>query len=143
LQIHGEAERIAATQQIIAQQLNVRQAEELARKYNQAALQLGVDRRGGASRVQSPETRWLEEEFTRAVEMKARLQRTVKGKGSLTLFFTNEQQLQVLYERLVGASRALGNGHDAYDLAMSGAGALDGLLENPYGDGYNGEGGEQ
>ncbi len=73
--------------------------------------------------------------------MKARLQRTVKGKGSLTLFFTNEQQLQTLYERLVGAARALSNGHDAYSFAMNGGDTLEGLLENPYGDSY--EGGEQ
>src|SRR5262249_60894132 len=106
-----------------------------ARRYNEAALRLATDRRGGASRVQSPETRFLEEEFTRAIEMKARLQRTVKGKGSLTLFFTNEQQLQTLYERLVGGSRALGNGHDAYELGMNGAGTLEGLLEDPYGEG--------
>ena len=87
-------------------------------------------------RAQSPETRLLEEEFTRAIEMKARLQRTVKGKGSLTLFFTNEQQLQTLYERLVGAARALSNGHDAYHTDT-----LEGLLGNPYGDSY--EGGDQ
>jgi ParB family transcriptional regulator, chromosome partitioning protein len=138
LQISGEAERIAAMKQIIAQNMSVRQAEELARRYNEAALRLATDRRGGATRVQSPETHFLEEEFTRAIEMKARLQRTVKGKGSLTLFFTNEQQLQMLYERLVGASRALSNGHDAYDLAMNGADALEGLLENPYADSSEG-----
>src|SRR5262249_47586016 len=134
LQINGEAERIAVANLIVAKEMSVRQAEELARQYNQAALQLGTDRRGGATRPQSPETRFLEEEFTRAVEMKARLQRTVKGKGSLTLFFTNEQQLQTLYERLVGGSRSLGNGDDAYELGMSGAGTLEGLLEDPYGD---------
>jgi ParB family chromosome partitioning protein len=143
LQIHGEAERIAAAQQIIAQNLTVRVAEELARKYNQAVLQLGTDRRGGAARAQSPETRFLEEEFTRAVEMKVRLQRTVKGKGSLTLFFTNEQQLQTLYERLVGMARALSDGHDAYDLGMDGADTLEGVLEHPYGYDGDGESGER
>ena len=34
--------------------------------------------------------------------MKARLQRSTKGKGTLTLYFTNEDQLQTLYSRLVG-----------------------------------------
>ena len=102
LQINGDAERILATKQIIAQMMSVRQAEELARRYNEAALKLTPDRRGGRVRQQSYETRALEEEFTRAIEMKARLQRSTKGRGSLTLYFTNDDQLQHLYERLVG-----------------------------------------
>ena len=116
LQINGEAERIAAMKHIISQRLSVRGAEELARRYNEAALRLSADRRGGATRAQSPETRFLEEEFTRAIEMKVRLQRTTRGKGQLTLYFTNDQQLETLYSRLVGASRAGQNGHDAYAL---------------------------
>jgi ParB family chromosome partitioning protein len=102
LQINGDAERILATKQIIAQMMSVRQAEELARRYNEAALKLTPERRGGRVRQQSYETRALEEEFTRAVEMKARLHRSTKGRGSLTLFFTNDDQLERLYERLVG-----------------------------------------
>ena len=42
--------------------------------------------------------------------MKARLQRSNQGKGSLTLYFNNDEQLQTLYERLVGAERAQLNG---------------------------------
>jgi ParB family chromosome partitioning protein len=102
----GDAERIHAMQFIVANKLTVRQAEDYAKKYNEATLRLTPDRRGGGPRAQSIETRTLEEEFTRAIEMKARLQRTTRGKGSLTLYFTNEQQLQVLYERLVSAGAA-------------------------------------
>jgi ParB family chromosome partitioning protein len=97
----GDADRIQAMQYIIANKLTVRDAEEYARRHNEAALRLAPDRRGGSPRPQSMETRALEQEFTRAVEMKARLQRSTKGKGSLTLYFTNEQQLQILYQRLV------------------------------------------
>jgi ParB family chromosome partitioning protein len=99
----GDAERIHAMQYIIANKLTVRQAEEYAKKYNEAALRLMPDRHGSAPRAQSVETRTLEQEFTRAIEMKVRLQRTTRGKGSLTLYFTNEQQLQLLYERIVRA----------------------------------------
>jgi ParB family chromosome partitioning protein len=101
LSITGEAERINATRQIIAQRMSVRAAEELARRYNEAALRLTPDRRGARVTQQSYETRALEEEFTRAIELKARLQRNTKGKGSLTLYFTNEEQLQALYDRIV------------------------------------------
>jgi ParB family transcriptional regulator, chromosome partitioning protein len=127
LQINGDAERIHATKQIIARRESVRGAEELARRYNEASLRLTPDRHGGKERTQNYETRVLEEEFTRAVQMKVRLQRTTKGKGSLTLFFTNEEQLQLLYQWLVQQQRQQGldamagllsaNGFDLSDLA--------------------------
>lgn len=116
LQINGDAARINAMKQIIAQGMSVRQAEELARRYNERALGLANDRRGSVTRTQSTETRTLEEEFTRAIEMKVRLQRTTRGKGQLTLYFTNNEQLQTLYSRLVGVTRAEQNGHDIYAL---------------------------
>jgi ParB family chromosome partitioning protein len=116
LQINGDAARINAMKMIIAQGMSVRQAEELARRMNERALGVANDRRGSVTRTQSGETRALEEEFTRAVEMKVRLQRTTRGKGQITLYFTNDQQLETLYSRLVGAARAGQNGHDAYAL---------------------------
>lgn len=135
LQITDESERVNATKLIITQVMSVRAAEELARRVNAASLSLTPDRRGSATRAQSFETQHLEQEFIRAIEMKARLQRSTKGKGSLTLYFTNEQQLQTLYDRLVGqpypgfANGASQNGanHDSYDL-----GSLDsmGLLDD-------------
>ena len=124
--IPGDGERIHATKQIIAQKMNVRQAEELARRYAEASVLLTPDRRGGKVRPQNYETRVLEEEFTRAVQMKVRLQRTTKGKGALTLYFTSEDQLQLLYQWLVAARDAAGGlnggaglygGLDAVDLS--------------------------
>jgi len=115
LMVNGDAERIALKNQIVAQKLSVRQAEELARRYNAASIRLTADRRGGNARAQSMETQALEHEFTRAIEMKVRLQRSTKGKGSLTLFFTNEQQLHVLYQRLV-ASGQLAEGEYGFGL---------------------------
>lgn len=102
LQINGEEARIDAMKLIVSQGYSVRGAEELARRVNAATLSLPQDRRGGAARPQSYDTQQLEQEFIRAIEMKARLQRSTKGKGSLTLYFTNEEQLQTLYDRLVG-----------------------------------------
>ncbi len=110
LQINGEEARIDAMKLIVSQGYSVRGAEELARRVNAAALSLPQDRRGGAARPQSYDTQQLEQEFIRAIEMKARLQRSTKGKGSLTLYFTNEEQLQTLYDRLVGRSYPGGSG---------------------------------
>jgi ParB family transcriptional regulator, chromosome partitioning protein len=135
LMISGEAERIALKNQIIAQHLSVRQAEELARRYNQAALQLTAeDRKGGGARPQSIETRMLEEEFTRAIEMKARLQRSTRGKGSLTLYFTSPQQLELLYQRIVGQP-----GQGIVSFAESEADAND-VINDPWGARFDDEG---
>ncbi|MBF6591523.1 MAG: ParB/RepB/Spo0J family partition protein [Ktedonobacterales bacterium] len=130
LQIVGDAERMDAAKLIIAQRMSVRQAEELARRYNQAALRLTPDRRGGAGHQQSFEIRALEEEFTRAIEMKVRLQRNTRGKGSLTLYFANEDQLQTLYDRLVAARQAM-NGQGALD--FDGADAPNGPFDRVFG----------
>jgi ParB family chromosome partitioning protein len=129
LQVPGDAERITLTRQIVDQLMSVRQAEELARRYNEIALGPTADRRGGRQQQQSYDTRQLEEEFIRAVEMKVKLLRSTKGKGSLTLYFTNEDQLSRLYERLVGSS-----GDSPVD-ALSGNGSghvLDSLLGTGY-----------
>jgi len=125
LTVNGEAERIALTKQIIAQNLNVRQAEEMARRYNEASLRLTPDRRGARVRSQSYETKALEEEFMRALEMKARLQRSTKGKGSLTLYFSNDEQLQRIYSIVVGHGQPAGLSADAD--GMSGTYDLDNL----------------
>jgi hypothetical protein len=69
--------------------------------------------------------------------MKARLQRTTKGKGSLTIYFTNEEQLQALYERLVGSAPSYGangsgssNGSAAYDFDSGSLDSLGDLLDD-------------
>ena len=84
----------------------------------------------------SYETRALEEEFTRSIELKVRLQRNAKGKGSLTLYFTNEEQLQAIYDRIVlhgipadqpimSGSNGSGNGSLGYGLGESSESLLD------------------
>jgi ParB family transcriptional regulator, chromosome partitioning protein len=133
----GDAERIHAMQYIVAKKLTVREAEDHAKKYNDATLRLTPDRRGGSPRVQSLETRALQDEFTRAIEMKARLQRSTRGKGSLTVYFTNEQQLQLLYQRLVAAGEASG-----FDFSAGGGlSAMDDMIQNGFDRDYRGHGG--
>jgi ParB family chromosome partitioning protein len=143
LQINGEDERIQAAQQIIAQEMSVRAAEELARRYNEASMLLTADRRGGKSRPQSYETKALEDEFTRAVQLKVRLQRTTRGKGSLTLYFSNEEQLQLLYQWLVanspGGQQALPEPAYAIDaIDLNELASINGALGNGPTHGTNG-----
>jgi ParB family chromosome partitioning protein len=108
LGVSGEYERIEFAKQIIAQLMSVRQAEEMAKGLKAIALGPTADKHGGRAVQQSYDTRQLQEEFMRAIEMKVKLLRTTKGKGSLTLYFTNEDQLNRLYDILVG------EGHDGF-----------------------------
>lgn len=139
LQVNGEENQIALTKQIIAQTMSVREAEEMARRYNQAALRLTPDRHGGRVRAQSWETQQLENEFMHATEMKVRLQRSTKGRGSITMFFTNEEQLQILYERLVAASRTTplltgvsGNGNGSLGYSITPVDGVDTLMDEAF-----------
>ncbi len=92
-------DQIRLMNQIIGQGLTVREAEEAARGYKEAGLRLGQDRKG--SRRDSPDLRQLEEEFTRAIALRVALRRTKEGAGSLTISFSNENELNMLYELLV------------------------------------------
>jgi ParB family chromosome partitioning protein len=135
LQVVGDAERIELAKLIVAQRMSVRQAEETARRFNEAAIRLTPDRRGSAATRRTVEIEALEEEFRRAVEMKVRLMRNARGKGSLTLYFNNEDQLQTLYERLVAAQRAAaGQGGFTGDGDLMSA-----LLDQPYSIAFGGD----
>ena len=92
-------DQIHLMNQIISLSLTVRQAEDAARNMKDAALRLVSDRKG--SKHGSPDTRALEEEFLRAISMKVALKRTPKGSGTLTITFSNEDELNALYELLV------------------------------------------
>lgn len=142
LSIPDDDQRIQATNQIIAQGLSVREAEELARRHHQKSLLLTPDRRGGKARPQSYETKLLEDEFTRAVQLKVRLQRTTKGKGSLTLYFANEEQLQLLYQWLVAANAAQGgSGSMSGGIDINALAGMHAALSNGSTNGANGANG--
>jgi ParB family chromosome partitioning protein len=79
---------------IIAQNLSVRQTEELARRLST------VPASPKASRAVSPETRKLEETFSRSLGTKVSLTRSKKG-GRITIHFYSDEELQDLYDRFV------------------------------------------
>jgi ParB family transcriptional regulator, chromosome partitioning protein len=92
-------QQIALMNLIISQDMTVRQAEDAARGYKDSALRLVSDRRG--SKHQTPDDHALEEEFLRAVSLRVALKRNAKGAGTLTITFSNEEELNTLYEMLV------------------------------------------
>ena len=97
--IPNPEEQIKLMNLIISQNLSVRQAEEASRSLKDSALRLVSDRRG--SKHESPDTRALEAEFLRAISLRVALKRTTKGAGTLTITFSNEDELNMLYEMLV------------------------------------------
>ena len=80
---------------VIKQQLSVRQTEELVRRWRTEPPS------PKATRTVAPETRALETEFAKALGTKVDLSRSKKG-GRLTIHFYSDEELQSLYELMVG-----------------------------------------
>ncbi|MGB9881147.1 MAG: ParB/RepB/Spo0J family partition protein, partial [Anaerolineae bacterium] len=78
------------------QGLSVRQTEEIVRR-----LAAGEQAQKKAAPQQTPETRALEDRFARALGTKVNLYRSKRG-GKLVIHFFSEEELQALYDRLVG-----------------------------------------
>ena len=100
--ITREEDQIAAMGKIITLKLNVRQAEELATRIKAAerddAAQEVIASR--ASR-RAAEVEELEAQFRNALMVKVDLKRNAKGKGTLVLHFSNQDELERLYSQLV------------------------------------------
>ncbi len=104
LSIKDEKLQQHAIQQITAQGLSVREAEDLARRLTNMPVQQQPEQK---SQPQASEdfsfNRSLEDDFRNALELKVQLRRNVKDQGSLTIFFNNKEELQKLYELLVAS----------------------------------------
>lgn len=109
LRIQGEELQLKAIQTIMAQGMSVRQAEELARRYSEASLRL-VPEPKTRPQASVSATQMIESDFRSALAMKVQLRQNAKGKGSLTIFFNDEEELHRLYEILVAQkdSRLMG-----------------------------------
>jgi ParB family chromosome partitioning protein len=86
----------AALRTVLRQGLNVRQTEELVRRL------LGVPEEAEKSTPEvPPQTRALEASFREALGTKVSLARSGKG-GRIVIYFYSEEELDALYERIVG-----------------------------------------
>jgi len=86
----------AALKVVLKRELNVRQTEELVRRL----LNLGREERQPA-REESPEMKALESRFREVLGTKVNLARSGKG-GRVVIYFYSEEELDALYERIVG-----------------------------------------
>jgi len=99
--ITREEDQIAAMNQIIALNYNVRQAEELAAKIKAAENNGASAQRLAAPRARPVELEDLETRFRNALMVKVDLKCNAKGKGTIVLHFNSQDELEGLYQRLV------------------------------------------
>lgn len=99
LMLSDEDEQLLALHAIVRRHLSVRQAEELVRRLQAA----GSDT--SRQRTRSPETEALEAEFRESLGTRVDLYRSRRG-GRLVIHFYSEEDLQAIYDRIVGGDDA-------------------------------------
>jgi ParB family chromosome partitioning protein len=87
--------------EVISRGLNVRETEALVKQAQASETILPAVRRSPSS--PDPETLRIEETFLQALGTKVQLQRSVRG-GRLVIHFHDDEQLQLIYDRLTQPS---------------------------------------
>jgi ParB family chromosome partitioning protein len=88
--------QVAALKTVVKKSLNVRQTEELVRRL------LAEPPPKKVLDPVSPEIQALEEEFRDTLGTKVNLYRNRKGKGRLVIHFYSEEELQAIYDVIIG-----------------------------------------
>jgi len=91
--------QIAAVQLVVKRALSVRQTEELVRRAVEPPQQKPAE-------APPPEARSLEEQFRARLGTKVQLYRNRKGRGRLVIHFYSEEELQAIYDAIVGDGQA-------------------------------------
>ena len=96
LALRTDAARDEAMREVLKKGLNVRQTEELVRRWPGGPRAAG--RRQGAR--DDPDTRALETKLRESVGTKVELRRNAKGRGRVVLHFYSDEELESLLSRL-------------------------------------------
>jgi ParB family chromosome partitioning protein len=101
--IAREEDQIAAMGKIIALNLNVRQAEELATRIKATEISGATTQEISVATPlrRSPDIEELETQFRNALTVKVDLKYNAKGKGTLVLHFNNQEELERLYGQFI------------------------------------------
>ncbi|HEY65367.1 MAG TPA: ParB/RepB/Spo0J family partition protein [Caldilineae bacterium] len=100
LGLSDEDDQMAALEEVIRKGYTVRQTEELVRRMLATAKTAEKPTDDGEDPL-AMETRALEAQFREALGTKVNLSRSRRG-GRLVIYFYSEEELQHLYERIVG-----------------------------------------
>ncbi len=95
LALPSEEEQVLGLKAVVHRALSVRQTEELVRR-------LLTEPQPKDKEPVSPETQALEEDFREMLGTKVNLYRNRKGKGRLVVHFYSEEELQAIYDVIVG-----------------------------------------
>jgi ParB family chromosome partitioning protein len=101
LALEDDETLMRAAEQVIARDLTVRQTEELARRLAAVALSGAVAADPEPETPPDAHTRHLEEAFRAALGTKVALTRGRRG-GRIVISFYSDEELQAIYERIVG-----------------------------------------
>jgi len=106
LALGDDALLVAAAEQTVARELTVRQTEELVRRLQAAGGdQAPADATPPADHPATSQTQQLEEAFRNALNTRVALTRGRRG-GKLVIHFYSDEELQSLYEMIVGRESA-------------------------------------
>ncbi len=98
LGLGSAADQLAVLEIVLDKSLNVRQTEELVRRWLS-----GAPRKNTSQPSTSPEDERIESRLREALGTKVALKRgTGNGGGSITIQYYSDEQLQALYDRIVG-----------------------------------------
>lgn len=96
LALPSKEAQVAALKTVISKAMSVRQTEELVRRL------MAEPAPAKQSAPVSPEIEALEKDFRESLGTKVSLYRSRKGKGRLVIHFYSEEELQALYDVIVG-----------------------------------------
>ena len=108
LALPDDAAMEAALERILRNNLNVRQTEELIRRLVEAAAETADEESASpqeteADRRQRTHLRHLEDQLRSALGTRVNLNRNADGTGRLVIHFFNDDDLDTLYQRMVGS----------------------------------------
>lgn len=98
LGLPNATDQLAALDLVIERGLNVRQTEDLVRRWG-----LNAAKKGESERQRAPEEAQFEEQLRTALGTRVSFRRGARGQGgTVTIQYFSDEQLQSLYDRLVG-----------------------------------------
>lgn len=99
LGLEGDEDKCRALDQIVARELNVRQAEELVRRWQEEPSVMETEEDPPHLQAQM---RYWENRFRDRLSTKVNLDRKADGSGRLVIHFYSDEDLETIYREIVG-----------------------------------------
>ena len=90
-------QQLQVFQQIISQNLSVRQTENLVRNFTLNSAKKQID---SSNQADDKEILSIQDKLTQSFETRVKIDRNAKGKGKFNIYFSNDKQLNDILEKL-------------------------------------------